>query len=245
MKEILSTPSVITYLEEQPTVLSEIVIKQKRATPKVFKLGNTSMKGGVMQADTLYAGRSLALLIDNKNAKPGNEFPLYVRTASLRILRNNLKSIRFRMRIQEVSVSGIPGNDLLHQNMIVESTMRNGLLVFDLSPLKFVVTQPFFITFEQLTTKDDRIAIANGYRSFMKDHPDRVKYDTVLFEGKKVARLVFKKGGIDLPGTFIGVSPSWEEFTSYELETSFGEWKKVRGIPTATVTLSDQMITPK
>jgi len=57
--------------------------------------------------------------------------------------------------------------------------------------------------------------------------------------------MVFKRGGIDLPGTFIAVSHSWQKFTSYVRETSFGEWKKVRGIPTATVTLSNQMIASK
>jgi hypothetical protein len=123
--------------------------------------------------------------------------------------------------------------------------MRNGWLDLDLSGLNFVAQNPFYLTFEQLTTKEDRTAIVNGYRNFIKEHPDRVKYDTVVFEGKKVVRQVFKRGGIDIPGTFIAISPSWERFTCYVRETSFGEWKKVRGIVTATVTLSTQAVANK
>jgi CubicO group peptidase (beta-lactamase class C family) len=243
--ELQESSSTIVYLKEKPTVLKEITVRQKKEAPKILVLGNTSMKGGVMEADTLYAGRSMSLLIDNQNPKPGCEFPLYVSKASLRILRNNLKSVRFRMRIQRIDSSGAPGDDLLQKNIIVEATMRKGWLDFDLSHLKFVVTQPFFVTFEQLTTKDDRIAIAEGYRTFKREHPERIKYDTVLFEGKKVVRMVFKRGGIDLPGTFIAVSPSWQKFTSYVREASFGDWKKVRGIFTATVTLSNQAVSFK
>jgi hypothetical protein len=103
-----------------------------------------------------------------------------------------LKSIRFRVRINDVDAkTGTPGNDILQSSVIVESMIRKGWIEFDLSAFNLVVSRPFFVTFEQLTTTEDRAAITNGYQKFMREHPDRVKYDTVVFEGKKEVRELF------------------------------------------------------
>jgi hypothetical protein len=61
-----------------------------------------------------------------------------------------------------------------------------------------------------------------------------------VFNGNKEPRVTIKGGGIDLPGTFIAISKS-DEHTCYVRETSFASWKKVRGIVTAYVTLSNQV----
>ena len=244
VKSLTTLPNTIIYLTEKAVLLKEVTVVQKKVKALTFRLGNTSMKGGVMQADTTYAGRSVALLIDNEEAKPERAFPLYLEKASLHIMRNNLKSIRFRVRLNEVDANtGQPGKDMLEQNLIVESKMKAGWLEFDFSSLNMLMSKPFFVTFEQLTTQSDRIAIANGYRKFKQEHPDRVKYDTVVANGKKEIHETFKKGGVDLPGTFIGISTSdlvKSNFTSFVRETSFAEWKKVRGIVTATVEVSTQ-----
>lgn len=236
----LITPSVqAVYLEEKASLLNTVTVTDKRMKPQTFQLGNTSMKGGVLQEDTTYAGRSIALLIDNEAPKAEQEFPLYLEKARLRIMRNNLRLLRFRVRINEVDEkTGWPGKDLLEQSMIATSIMRSGWLEFDLSPLNMVVSKSFFVTFEQLTTKDDRIAIADGYRKFIKEHPERVQNDTMIFEGRKVPVQMLKRGGIDLPGTFIAISHDAGKFTCYTRPVSLGNWEKVRGIVTATVTFS-------
>jgi hypothetical protein len=244
VRSLMASPNAVVYLTEKAVLLSEVTVTQKRVKALRFRLGNTSMRGGTMQADTTYAGRSIALLIENKDAKPDRAFPLYLEGARLHILRNNLKSIRFRVRINDLDEkTGQPGKDMLEQNLIVESTMRSGWLEFDFSSLNVIVSKPFFVTFEQLTTKSDRVTIANGYKKFIQEHPDRVQTDTVLIDGKKEVHQVFKKGGIDLPGTFIGIGRSdfvKISFKSFVRETSFAEWKKVRGIVTASVELSTQ-----
>ncbi|GHN03009.1 hypothetical protein WSM22_44980 [Cytophagales bacterium WSM2-2] len=241
-----SSVPVTVSLPEKAVLLNEVSVSEKREKAMTFQLGNTAVSGGVLQTDTAYAGRSVALLIDNKNPKTGREFPLYLGSAGLRILRKNLGGFRFRIRINDVDEkTGLPGNDLLQQSVIVESTMRSGWLEFDLSSLNMIVSKPFFITFEQLTTKEDRIAIINGYNKYMREHPDRVKYDTIIIDGKKTVRQVFKKGGIDIPGTFIGTAPLEKKFTCYVREVSFGEWEKVRGIVAGTVILSTQPVKKK
>lgn len=221
-----------------------MVYGQKTAN-KVFELGNSEFKGGIITTDTTYAGRSNSLLIENRGPQYKKElqFPVYVTKASLRIFKNNLKSFKYRLRLNEVdSLTGSPGKDLLQKSIVAESTMRNGWLDFDLSQLNLVVSKPFFITVEQILTKADRITIADGYRDFIQKNPTKIENDTVVRDGKKEVRQILKGSAMDLPGVFVGIAVSQfakENYACYVRETSFGEWKKVRGILTATVTLSN------
>lgn len=237
------------WLNEQPAVLNDVVISSKREKNKVYQMGNRDVSGGVLETDTLYAGYSTALLIENTDElmKQGLQFPVYLDQARLRILRNNLPSFKFRVRLNDVdSTNGQPGADLLRESVVVESTLRKGWLEFDLSHLKILITKPFFVTFEQILDKHDRTVIADGYREFMQAHPDRLVIDTIEFEGKKEPHLMIKRGGIDLPGTFIAISSKdWatQRHTAYTRQTSFAEWVKVRGIVTAMVSVSNQPVT--
>ena len=82
------------------------------------------------------------------------------------------------------------------------------------------------------------MSIPNSYQSI----PTKLSLTTIEVDGRKEVRKIFKGGGVDLAGTFIGIAVSKtasEKYTSYVRETSFGEWKKVRGIVAATVTLSN------
>lgn len=235
---------ITILLSEKTTLLNQITVKASKQKNKTFELGNRSFNGGVYEPDTTYAGRCIALLIENKDSyiQKGLVFPAYLGKVNLRIFRNNLKSFKFRIRLNDVdSLTGQPNEDLLQQSIIVASSMKNGWLNFDLSHLNYRITKPFFVTFEQILDINDRTAIADGYRDFMKKHPERLKVDTVEFEGKKVVHLKIMRGGIDLPGTFIGISSTKTNlFSCFERENSLGNWKKVRGIVSAYITLNTQ-----
>lgn len=247
----ISTQSLVAsdltiLMEEKIFRLNEVTIPSNREKNKHFELGNSSCKGGVLETDTTYSGSSIALLIENKN--PYHEdliFPVYLEHARIRIYRNNLLSFKLRLRLYSWdSLTNQPGEDLLAKSVVVESGMRNGWLEFDLSSFEIIISKPFFIVFERILTETDRIDIAKGYRDFKRNNPDKVKVDTVLFEGKKVVREVFKRGGIDLPGTFIGIGASEserEKHSCFVRKTSFDKWEKVRGILTATVILTNQL----
>ncbi|MFM7485481.1 MAG: serine hydrolase domain-containing protein, partial [Cytophagales bacterium] len=149
-----------------------------------------------------------------------------------------------RVRLYSVdSITKSPGDDLLKKSVVVESTIRNGWLTFDLSEFQYLIQQPFFIAFEQILTRTDREQIAKGYQDFIKKHPNRVRIDTVVFEGKKQVRQRLGMSGIDLPGTFIGIAPGdsfSKMYSCFTRNTSFDKWEKVRGILAATVTVSNQ-----
>lgn len=237
---------VTILLNERVIPLNAVTVTVKKERNQTFELGNRVFRGGVLETDTTYAGRSMALLIEPKesHSKKGFAFPVYLEKANLRIFRNNLKSFKFRIRLNDIDrLTGQPGADLLQQSVVVESSMKNGWLAFDLSGFNHQISKPFFVTFEQILDLKDRTDIADGYREFIQKYPERLQTDTIEFEGKKEVHQLIKRGGIDLPGTFIGIvntPAAAERYTSYVRETSFGEWKKVRGIVTATVTVSNQ-----
>lgn len=239
---ILNYRAVAISLVEKITWLEEVSIEARKEKNRIFELGNKSFRGGVLETDTMYAGGSTALLVDPRQNQV--ELPVFLQKASLRIFKNNLDTLRFRVRLYTVDrLTGKPSQDLLQQSIVEESTMRKGWLDFDLSHLTYSITEPFFITFEQLLDLNDRKAIADGYREFITKYPERLIIDSVEFEGKKQVRMRFSKGGLDLPGTFISIAPNKaEEFSCYVRETSFGDWTKVGGIVTATATLSNQKV---
>ena len=146
------------------------------------------------------------------------------------------------------SLTGKPGEDIIVQSIIEESSMQLGWLDFDLSKLNFRVTGPSFITFEQLLDTKHRTAIAMGFRDLLRLHPEWFNSDSIYFDGKKQYSQKLEKGGIDLPGTFIGASYSNSVINKYSCfvrKTSLGEWYKIPAIMTATVTLSGQFIDTK
>jgi hypothetical protein len=249
--QALLNKNKVVYLSVKVILLKEVLVHETKVRNKTFELGNEDFNGGIITTDTTHAGRSNSLLIENKGLLHHEdlEFPLYITKARLRILKNNLKSFKVRLRLNAVdSISGSPGNDLLQKSIVVESSMKNGWLEFDLSQLNIIVSRPFFITFEQILTKSDRTAITDAYREFVNKNPNRVKHDTTVWNGKKEVRHTLSKNALDLPGVFVALATSQyakEHFNCYVRETSFGEWKRVQGILTATVTLSNQRAVSK
>ena len=249
VKELESKKEYTIYLNKKATLLSAVIITAKKIKYKKIELGNSVNTNGNYEPDTTYAGRSVALLIDTKNIPNQKSFPVYLKKASLYIYKNNFESFKFRIHINKYdSLTGKPGEDLIDQSIIEESSMQLGWLDFDLSKLNFRVTGPFFITFEQLLDLQHRTAIAMGFRDLLHSHPEWFSSDTVIFERKKQLSQKLEKGGKDLPGTFIGASYSNSEIKKYSCfvrKTSLGEWYKIPAIMTATVTLSGQFIDTK
>jgi len=249
INQLESRKEFTIYLNEKATLLSTVIITAKKIKYKKIELGNRVYTSGNYEPDTTYAGRSVALLIDTKNIPNQKSFPVYLKKASLCIFRNNFESFKFRVRINKYdSLTGKPGVDLIDQSIIEESSMKLGWLDFDLSKLNFRITGPFFITFEQLLDSKHRTAIAMGFRDILRSHPEWFRSDSIYFDGKKQYSIKLERGGIELPGTFIGASYSNTEIDKYSCfvrKTSLGEWYKIPAIMAATVTLSGQFIDTK
>ena len=230
------------YLEEKAILLKSVVVTTKKLREKLFELGNSDYYTGNYEPDTTYAGRAITLLIDARSFKRDITFPLMVKKASLYIYKNNFETFKFRIRLNQYdSLTGKPGKDLIDKNIILESSIHDGWIYFDLADLYFKARGPFFVTFEQLIDQDDRAKVALGFRDITRSHPDWIRRDTLIYGGSKHIIQKFTKDGLDLPGTLIGVTDSKSELNKYSCfirQTSLAEWVKVPIVIAATVSVT-------
>jgi hypothetical protein len=234
----------VLYLIEKAIELQAVTVTGRKEKAKTFELGNRYFRGGFLLADSVYAGASMALLI--RNAYPSFHedlvYPVYLKSARVRIFKSNVQSFRFRVRLYEKdSLTGKPGKDFLHQSVIMESDMRKGWLEFDLSKLNLKIEKDFFIAFEWILDDRDRLGVIKAFHDFRKQYPHRITRDSVLLDGQKVVdeHLNWQ----DFPGTALSVSPiqfSRDNYICYTQENSFGEWKRCNAILTVRVEVSTQ-----
>ncbi len=97
IQDLLSKKEIVILLREKTTSLKDVTVRGKAEKNKIFELGNLECKGGVIEFDTAYAGRSNSLLIENSRGQfqKDLQFPVYLEKESLRIFRNNLKTFKF------------------------------------------------------------------------------------------------------------------------------------------------------
>lgn len=235
------------FLTEKEEILKEVIVTSKKDKRKEFALGNRYYKGGLnmSSAEDATAGASVALLIQNRYPSFHEDliYPVFLQDAKVRIADNTTGDFKIRVRLYDVdSLTGMPGNDLLNESIVLESVMKKGWLNFDLSEYNLQVSGSFFIAFEWILEEDERRALKEIYREFEKLYPDRVRMDTTLLEGKKIAARHYINF---LPGTSFGVSLipfSLSNYQCFSRTNSLGEWKRAPFILSARVTLSNQPI---
>jgi len=238
-------PDMTILMTEKIAVLSSVTVTAKREKKNSFKLGNRYNKGGHIYGDTIAAGAAMALLIENKYpAYYSNlRFPLYIENAILKISKNTLKEFKVRLRIMEVdSSSGLPGNDILKENAIITSSIKEGWIFFDLVKYKILITKPsFYLVFEWILEDNERLTILKEYALYKKAHPEKVTIDTALVDGKKIS---FVSWNGFMMGTSFGVSQipfSLNNYKSFYRTNSQGEWKRASAILTARIQLTNQI----
>ena len=226
-------------LKESVTTLKNVTVLAKEKQNKKW-LGNKKkhlLGLGSMHYDSSAAGGAYALLIQNDD--PGLR---YLEEARLFIMRNTMKEFKIRVRIMEADTTnhGLPGKDLIHESIVVASSMKKGWLTFDLSPHHLTVDrEEFFLVFEWIYEDVDRKNIARQYKDFMAMHPDRVTRDTVTIDGKKIPQVQVSNFVV---GTFFRITKSKRDLRSkkcYSRESSFGSWERSSSIISAKVLLSD------
>src|SRR6185295_19253839 len=180
----LSPDKALTVsLPEKITTLQTLTILAKREKKETYWLGNRYEKGGFFYADSISAGSAMALLIENKYPAfhKNLEFPLYVEEAILKIHTNEMGEFKVRVRFLEVdSLTKLPGRDLFEESLVVTSDIKSGWMSFDLSSFNLKIDKTsFFLAFEWILNDHDRLNLLNQYKSFRKEHPEKVPRDTL------------------------------------------------------------------
>ena len=238
----LQSPCIM-YLEENATLLQNIIIKSRKIRPATTAtLGNKNYNTSSLYTDSIAAGSAMALLIQNKPPHhfPGLQPPYYLTESRLRIAHNAFEKFTIRVRFLAVdSVSGLPGADLVDESILVTSTMRKGWLSIDLKKYNVSLREEdFYLVFEWLVDEEDRLMLQAQYQEFEKQYPSRVTHETVLVDGEKLS--VSNWHGLNA-GTSFGSSSMrihQDEFKSYFRNNSYGKWHRSSFILAATVTVS-------
>ncbi|MGG5487870.1 serine hydrolase [Winogradskyella sp.] len=229
--------NVLIQLKEDVTKLDPVTLSFKRSKKESETYGNgkSLLLSGQLHYDRLKAGSAMALMVkkENRDLK-------FITNASLYIAKNLSPEFKVRFRLMSVdSLTNEPGKDLINEQIIEISDIKKGWLNFEVKELHKITDGSFFIVFEWILNADDREYIAEKYEKYMQEYPNRVSYDTVVVNNKKIS---IPQVSTVVAGTVFGVTKSKkdrENFACYYRSNSFGEWKRSSGILSAKVTLSN------
>ncbi|MEM7296903.1 MAG: serine hydrolase, partial [Bacteroidota bacterium] len=244
LHELKASRTLEVTLTEKVVRLDEITVTTEKFKKKKEVLGNGKplLLNGFIKGDTLYAGSAAALLIDKR------EFPelTYIQEASLYIAINKMPAFKVRMRLMAVDSANDlkPGEDILYEQVLVESSIRKGWLTFPLKEIHQIEEEAFYLTFEWILDKTDRQYIHNTYQRFFEEYPDRIHYDTIIVDGEEVVTRQLPKA---LAGTFFGISSTKrdrEKYKCYTRSHSFGTWDRSSSTLSAKITLTNYPVGP-
>lgn len=146
-KRILDENTII-YLSPEITELNEVVVSNRKLKEKV--LGNeTTSKSVVVGFSSNKLGNEFGSLIKIKRS------PTFIKEFSVSIASNEFDSLKFRLNMYEFK-NGVPGKSLLRENIILESTVKEGVLRVDLQPYNIIARDDFLISLEWIEDLGDK-----------------------------------------------------------------------------------------
>ncbi|HLT73671.1 MAG TPA: carboxypeptidase-like regulatory domain-containing protein [Ohtaekwangia sp.] len=240
VSELVSQKALTIHMQEQTTLLKNIVVKSKKKKPaRTFQFGNNVHDAGSIHVDSIAAGSAMALLIENKYPafQADLTVPYFARKARLRISYNTFDEFKIRLRFLSVHPeTGLPHKDLYNGSIVIKSELRRGWVTFDLSKYNIRIDdQAFYLVFEWLIDDDDRRLLMEMYREFERQFPKKVTTDTVMVEGEKIT---FSSYHGYRAGTSFASSSQRDvidQFKCYYRNNSHGQWRRSSSVIAANV----------
>lgn len=238
--QILSiNPYITVTLNEKIIQLEAVTVSNNKKT-RIFSLGNKYSNTSYICADSAMAGSAMALLIENKFPRFRRKLknPFFLLKTALRIYSNTFNQFKVRVRILEYdSLNGLPGKDLLEQNVIITSKIKtDGWINADLSKYNIQIkNERFFLVFEWVLDDIDRQWLTNKYKEFMIQYPEQVKVDTALIAGKKSYYIHWKGISVGTLFSASNLSISLNNQKCFFRTNSHGEWKRSTAVMTALI----------
>ena len=235
INSIKPSKSQTIMLKELPVRLEEITVTTEKfkKQKEIFGNGKSLLLNGVLKGDSVNAGAALALLIDKR------KYPdlTYIQHASLHIAINLMPRFKMRMRLMEIdSANGLkPGDDIIYEQLIEESSIKKGWLDFSIPASLQIEQDAFYLVFEWILTRKERVMIDELYAEYYELYPDKVRYDTILIDGEEIVSRIIPRA---ISGTYLGVTSTKgdrSKYVCYERGNSFGEWKRSSDILSARI----------
>ena len=128
-------------LKPSVTELTEVIISGKDLKEKV--LGNTTQSKSVTGGfSTDLLGNEVGVVMKLKKKRP-----TYIKDFKCFIAKNKYGQLKFRLNIYEMH-KGMPGKNILTENIYVETDIEQGLLTVDLTKYNIWVEKDFLVSLE-------------------------------------------------------------------------------------------------
>lgn len=148
LREMLRKEPVI-FLEEAVYSMTEVVVYGKEGELREKIVGNpTETRRNRIQFSKDLLGNEMGIVIKNKKR------PIFIKDFNVNILENGHETFKFRINLYSVK-NGLPAENILQENIIVSSSIREGMLTVDLTPYNIWVTGNFFISMEWIEDLGD------------------------------------------------------------------------------------------
>lgn len=146
-------------LEEQAMALNEVTIEAAELAFSTIGIQKNSSRDNFGISAPL-KGITIAMLFDEV------ESPLFIQEISVVIGKANMDSVQLRCRIFEVdTVTGLPGNDLLQEEIILTGLKKREKLTVILED-GFWVSKPFYIGFEWVASKEQMTQLTQVHERY-------------------------------------------------------------------------------
>lgn len=176
--------TTVLFLQQASTSLAEVVVKASKT--KIRTVGNetrTKLVSGGFVKNNLGAEFAVKLNIKHPQTQ--------IRKVAININKNSLHKLPlFRLNLYTEDKSGLPGENILKQNIIIEPKDTLGLVEFDLKPYAIIVDSDVFISLEWIKDLGD----AKG-----------LYFSTKLGNGSTYSRLISQDKWIKNTGIGIGL----------------------------------------
>ncbi len=172
IKQTKDSKFVIVELDQFSKVLDEVVVRAKKSSNKIARLGWMGGKDGVLPFDTIQGGGAIALLVKSPS------IPYDIEKLQVRLMYNSKDTCKLRLHFYAYdSVRNAPSNELLTKEIILKETKRFGWLRFNLSGYEIVLNEKYFlIGLEWIDDNQTRKSLMAGFRDWEKWKKDQ--YDS-------------------------------------------------------------------
>jgi hypothetical protein len=233
-------------LNEQPIQLEEITITPMSEKTITVELGSRVRTEGTQYYDSSSAGAAMAIKVRSDahpTYYPDLRPPLYVRQVRLWIHQNYLKNFKVRVRLYNIDkVTGLPGNDLLNESVIISSRIKKGWVSANLGKYNITINgTQFFVSFEWIMDQQARVEIAKSFTEYQRLHPDKVRADTLEAHGNKIEFL--RWDGINV-GVWFGCTMANAVYLNntecYYRKNSHANWERSSSVMAARIEVSNK-----
>ena len=143
LKDFLAQQLIEVFLTEKATELDEVILTSDRKTKYQTKiLGNkTTSKLLYAAFTTNKLGNEMGFVVR------GRKRPMILKKFNVSLVENDYGPIKFRLNFYDL-VNGLPNENILNENIIVETEIESGIVTVDLTPYEIVIDEDFFIAIE-------------------------------------------------------------------------------------------------